>query len=112
MTRGRVGQKDEEGGGGDDTRTFWMTFPEKAGPRPCPVEGCGGQAASQIAMRVYFWNRYVLETVVILEEGNLPHPRFPLCDMLVPFKALNRMHRRTSQCTRGAERKIRRLATD
>ena len=27
--------------------------------------------------------------MVILEEGNLPHPRCPLCDMLVPWRALN-----------------------
>ena len=49
---------------------------------------------------------------MILEEGKLPHPRFPLCDMLVLWKALNGTHRRTSQCNWGAERKIRRLAAE
>ena len=29
------------------------------------------------------------DTVVILEEGNLSHPRYPLCDMLVPWRSLN-----------------------
>ena len=48
-------------------------------------------------MKVHFWNRHVKDIVVILEEGNLPHPRFPLCDMLVPWKALNRMYMHTEQ---------------
>ena len=63
-------------------------------------------------MRVNFWHRHVKDTVVILEEGNLPHPRLPLCGMLVPWKALNGTHRRTAQCNRGAERKRRKLATE
>ena len=63
-------------------------------------------------MRVNFWHRHVKDTVVILEEGNLPHPRLPLCGMLVPWKALNGTHRRTAQCNRGAERKRRQLATE
>ena len=63
-------------------------------------------------MRVNFWNRHVRDTVVILEESNLPHPRCPLCDMLVPWKDLNGMHRRTAQCNRGSEQKRRRLAAE
>ena len=50
--------------------------------------------------------------MVILEEGNLPHPRCPLCDMLASWKALNGTHRSTAQCNRGAERKRRRLAAE
>ena len=46
-------------------------------------------------MRVNFWQRHVRDTVVILEEGNLPHPQLPLCDMLVPRKDLNGTHKRT-----------------
>ena len=34
------------------------------------------------------------------------------CDMLVPWKALNGTHRCTAQCTRGEERKRRRLAVE
>ena len=63
-------------------------------------------------MRVNFWHRHVSGTVVILEEGNLPHPRFPLCDILVPWKALNGTHRRTEQCNWGAEQKRWRLAVE
>ena len=32
--------------------------------------------------------------------------------MLVPWKALNGTHRRTSQCTQGEERRIRRLVVE
>ena len=29
--------------------------------------------------------------MVILEEGNPPHPQCPLCSMLVPWRSLNRI---------------------
>ena len=61
-------------------------------------------------MRVHFLHWHVLDTVVILEEGNLPHPRCPRCDILVPRRALNGRHPSTAQCARGAERKRRQLA--
>ena len=61
-------------------------------------------------MRVHFVYRHVQDTVVMLEEGNLPHPRCPRCDMQVPGKALNGLHLGTTQCTKGAERMRRRLA--
>ena len=50
--------------------------------------------------------------MIILEEGNLPHPRCPRCDMLVPWKALNGWHVTTAQCAKGAERKIRQLVEE
>ena len=50
--------------------------------------------------------------MVILDEGNLPHPRFPRCDMLVPWRKLNGRHLATAQCGRGAERKRRRLSEE
>ena len=56
-------------------------------------------------MRVHFFHWHVHDTVTILEEGNLPHPQFPQCDMLVPWRALNMRHLATSQCYKGAERK-------
>ena len=62
------------------------------------------------AMRVHFVHRHVQDTVVILEEGNLPHPLCPRCNLQVPRKALNGRHLGTAQCKKGAERKRRRLA--
>ena len=48
---------------------------------------------------------------MLLEEGNLPLPRCPRCDLWVSRKALNGRHLETGQCRKGAERKQRRLAT-
>ena len=54
-----------------------MEFTAKSGPMPCPVKGCSGQAATRTAMKVEFWHWHVRDTVVILEEVNLPLPRLP-----------------------------------
>ena len=59
-------------------------------------------------MRVHFWRRHVRDTVIILEEGNLPHPRCEECDMLVPWRSLNRRHKDTEMCRSGAVKKRRR----
>ena len=47
------------------------------------------------------------DTLVILEEGNPPHPRCPDFDMFPPWVALNRRHHTTSLCAQGAEYKRR-----
>ena len=60
-------------------------------------------------MRVHFMHWHVHDTVFILEEGNLPLPQCPRCDLQVSRKALNGRHLVTLQCQKGAERKRRRL---
>ena len=76
VAKGRLGSEgDEADGGGDDPRTYKMAFPVRVGPRPFPVKGCSGRASTWMMMRVQFWHRHVRDTVVILEEGNFPHPR-------------------------------------
>ena len=60
-------------------------------------------------MRVYFVHRHVHDTVMMLEEGNLPLPRCLRCDLQFPRKALNGSHLGTLQCKKGAEQKRRRL---
>ena len=47
------------------------------GLHECLVEGCRGRAANRAALRVNFFHRHVRDTVVILEEVNLTHPRCP-----------------------------------
>ena len=89
-----------------------MAFPTRAGPRPFKFEGCSDRVSKQTVVRVRFWHRNVRYTVVILEEVNLPHPSCPRCDIMVPWKALNGTHRRTAQCTQGAERKRRRFVAE
>ena len=61
-------------------------------------------------MPVHFVHRHVHDTVVMLEEGNLPLPRCPQWDLRVSRKALNGRHLGTSQCRTGTERKRIRLA--
>ena len=63
-------------------------------------------------MRVHFLHRHVRDTVIILKEVNLPHPRCPWCEMLVPWKSLNGQHVTTAQCDKGVECKRRWLAAE
>ena len=74
------------------------------------MEGRPGKMATRMAMRVHFVHRHVLDTVVMLEEGNFPHPRCARCDIQVPRRALNGRHPGTAQCLKGVERKRGRLA--
>ena len=53
-------------------------------------------------MRVRFVHQNVLDTVVMLEEGNFPHPRCARCDIQVPRRALTERHPGTAQCLKGA----------
>ena len=82
---------------------YKMDFPEKDGRRQCPVEGCPGVLETRAAMRVHFVHRHVHDTVVILEEGNLPLLRCPRWDLQVSRKALNGRHLGTSQWRTGTE---------
>ena len=83
-------------GPGGKPHTYRMDFPTAGGPRNCPIEGCLEQAATRTTMRVHFLHRHVRDFVIILEEGNLPHPRFPHCNMLLPWRALNGRHLATA----------------
>ena len=95
---------------GHGPQKFRMAFPAKGFPPSFPVEGCPERATTRTAMQVHFLHRHVLDTVVILEEGNLPHPWCTRCDILVPRRALKGRHPNTAQCARGGERKRQRLA--
>ena len=89
-----------------------MSFPTAEGPREFPVDRCRGRAAARTEIRVHFLHIHIWNTVVILEEGNLPHPRCPQCDLLVPWKALNGRHTKTAHCTKVVERKRCRLVME
>ena len=105
VTKGGLVLEGDEADGVDNPRTYILAFPAKTRPRPCSVKGCSGRALTRTEMKVHFWHRHFKDTVVILEEGNIPHPRCPLFYMLVPWKALNGMHRYIAQYNWGAERK-------
>ena len=70
-----AGQKDNKGDryGGDEPRTYRMTFPEKSGLRPCPVEGCSGRVVMRKAVQVHLWHHHIRYTGAIMEEGNFLH---------------------------------------
>ena len=61
-------------GGVGEPHTYRIEVPTKGGTRECPAEGCPGRSGTRTAMRVHFWRRHVRDVVIILEEGNLPHP--------------------------------------
>ena len=65
-----------------------------------------------MAMRVHSLHYRVRDTMIILEEGNPPHPRCPRCNILVPWKSLNGQHITTDQCIKGVEQKRRRLTEE
>ena len=74
---------------GGELQTYNMDLPTAGAPRNCPVKGCRGRVAMQTAMQVLFPHWNVRDTVIILEEGNLPYPECTWDDMLVIWKALN-----------------------
>ena len=59
-------------------------LPGQGSPAELPSGGMPGASSDEYGMQVHFLHRHVLDTVVILEEGNLPHPRCTRCDMMVP----------------------------
>ena len=63
-------------------------------------------------MRVHFVHRHFLDTVVILEEENFPHPLCAQYNMQVPRRALNGRHPVIAQCNKGEERNRRRLVEE
>ena len=63
-------------------------------------------------MWMHFCSRHVRDIVIILEEGNFPHPRCSRCDIMVPWKALNGRPQATALCRQGEERKRQRIEED
>ena len=97
VAKGGLGQEGGREARGDNTRTYRMLFPAKAGTMPYTVKGCSAQVSTQTRIRVHVWYRHVRDNMVILEEGNLHHPQCPLCDIMVPWRSLNGMHQCTEQ---------------
>ena len=63
-------------------------------------------------LHVHFLQRHAQDTMIIMEEVKLAHPRCYLCEILVPWATLNGRHLITAQYKKGAERKQRRLALE
>ena len=58
---------------------------------------------------IYFMHWHMRDAIVILEEGNLPHPPCPDCAMFVLWAALNKRHTTTAFCARVIDSKRRQL---
>ena len=52
------------------------------------------------------------DRILILEEGNQPHPRCTQCDMFSPGEALHWAHPTSVICRHRSERKVRRLVVE
>ena len=78
-----------------ELRTYKVVFLTAGGARNYPIKWYRVWSAKRTAMMVHFLHRYVKDTVIILEEGNIPHPR---CNILMSWKALNGRHVTTAQC--------------
>ena len=62
-------------GHGGRTTDVSLDFPSKGSPQSCQVEVFPGRSATRTAMRVHFLHQHFQDTVVILKEINLSHPR-------------------------------------
>ena len=84
-----------------EAQTYRVYFPKLMLQLRCPVEGCLGGASNWANLRVHFSHHHARDKIVILEEGNLPYPRCPQCDMFVSHRALIGRHLTTDFCIKG-----------
>ena len=78
----------------------------------CSVPGYGVGETDRTNLRIHFLHCHVRDALVILEEGNHPHPWFPERENFVPWAALNRRHPTTALCAQGEKQKHRGLEYD
>ena len=95
-----------------DPSNYWVSFLKGYRLLEFPVEECKGRATSLTNLRIHFLNRHLRDTVVIHDEGNRPHPRYPYCEMFVPWEDLNWSHPETTWCAKGDEKKRYYLAAE
>ena len=58
-----------------EPQMYLMSFPKMEVPWYCPVKECKGGALTRTGLHVYFLHRYGRDSVFILKEVNLYHPR-------------------------------------
>ena len=63
---------------------YRMSFLSAEVPQNFPVEGCRGWAETTAEIRVHLLHRHIRDTMVILEDENLPYPLLPHCYIMVP----------------------------
>ena len=88
---------------------YRVSFPAILALLRFPVEGCRGTSSSKTNLRLNFAYRHPQNIIVILEEGNKPHPRCFQCEMFVPQEAINQAHPTSAMCRSCRERNRSRL---
>ena len=63
-------------------------------------------------LRIHFVPHPVRDIIVIMEEGNRPHPLCPYCNMFVLWVALNYRHPNNNFFTQGEDQKRQRLVKE
>ena len=71
-----------------------------------------GQELTRTNLQIHFVQHHMQDTIVILKEVNCPHPHLPICDMFVPWGALNHCHPITTIFMQGSDKNIQRLVED
>ena len=61
----------------EETQTYRVSFLQSETTIHCPVEGFQGRAVDRTNLRIHFAHHHMWDTIIILEEGNFPHPCFP-----------------------------------
>ena len=85
--------------------TYRVSFPWAAGSMECPVEGCTYWDLTHTNPQIFLMQCHIWDMIVILEEGNRPHPRCPACDMFVTCSSMNHCHPTTTLYAQGAHTK-------
>ena len=60
-----------------EAQTYWFLFLRMATLIYFSVEGCQGREVDRTNLRINFSHHHVRHTIIILEEGNSPHPIAP-----------------------------------
>ena len=76
----------------EDPQHYRVYFTREAGEIEYHVLGCWGGEKNRTNIRIHFLHLQMQNTLVIMEEGNLPHHWCLYCDMFTPWAALNRRH--------------------
>ena len=59
------------------------------------VEGCRGRSSTRVNLRIQFLHHHVRDKIVIMGEGNCPHPLCPACEIFVTWETTNKRHPKT-----------------
>ena len=95
-----------------EPRLYRVSFSKAAWFIGSPVESWTGRRNNLTYLHIHFVHRHVQDTILILEEYNLPQHHFLVWNMIVPWEPLKRLQYTTSLWVRGEERKTQRLVDE